>query len=378
MCTDSEYCERKRSSKQTAESHTLRRVLWSKQAVQNSGDTDPQRAGVKNQKTIIIYREDIANFFPSHGQSIHQLPVLVQCLLNSYQILWVHAAKVNLGHTYVKAVIRKTKRTKSKVFSTRSRRSYLSKLVVAVLLWAVDFGSTSREGKTLSFRGEKATGCFFLDEHTVCSVAFLYERASPTRFRGSTSRMCTIGRKLRILIRKQHNPEQLKTAKRTGTLLSFLDLSICFEIITPDPWFRNCEIERYNYDHLTSTISPVLVKTNTTDMADKERHIPDTESKLFVLNEKLRKHHPGIRSSVDILRDEIPGDETKILTGRDGKVQFNTHVIMFHEVDDDFNLQLSNKTFDSSKGFLKRQVHNELPPKLLNKKHYSTTSPGTS
>ncbi|GAA47196.1 hypothetical protein CLF_100070, partial [Clonorchis sinensis] len=214
-----------------------------------------------------------------------------------------------LPEPYIKGIIRGTKRTKPKVFSTGTRRSYPSKLVMAVLLWAVDFSSVARE-------------------------------------------------ELRVLVRKQHNPEGVKTAKRTGTLLSFLDLSICYEIIISDPWFLNCQIERYNYDHLTSTISPVLLKTNTTDIADKAmEHITDTESKLFVLNQKLRKHHPGIRSSVDILRDEI------------------SDVIMFYEVDDDFGLQLASETFESSKEFFKRQIHNELPPNLLNKKHYIKITP---
>ncbi|KER27346.1 hypothetical protein T265_05593 [Opisthorchis viverrini] len=305
------------------------------------------------------------------------------------------------SQTYVKAVIRKTKRTKSKVFSTRSRRSYLSKLVVAVLLWAVDFGSTSREGKTLSFRGEKATGCFFvivllslMNTLSVRTVENRQEDWNSSFLLGSVylfrdlfcpvSKTCTaiaesltsvwyssaflgglelhtrIGEHKRIN-RPPRNAEEYQTlVKDSAMVIHALDKHIkkLQRIITPDPWFLNCEIERYNYDHLTSTISPVLVKTNTTDMADKQlRHITDTESKLFVLNEKLRKHHPGIRSSVDILWDEI------------------SDVIMFHEVDDDFSLRLSSKTFDSSKEFLKRQVHNELPPKMLNKKHYIKITP---
>ncbi|KAG5442113.1 hypothetical protein CSKR_112734 [Clonorchis sinensis] len=102
---------------------------------------------------------------------------------------------------------------------------------------------------------------------------------------------------------------QLKIAQRTGMLLAFVHQSVCSEVIEGHPWFSGCEVERYNFNQFSSTVTPVLLKTETSTLADSAlESILDIEVQLFIINRRLRQDIHGIQCAVDILRDEIIGE----------------------------------------------------------------------
>ncbi|OON23467.1 hypothetical protein X801_00617, partial [Opisthorchis viverrini] len=95
---------------------------------------------------------------------------------------------------------------------------------------------------------------------------------------------------------------QLKIAQRTGVLLAFVHQAICSEVIETHPWLSGCEVERYNFHQSSSTVTPVLVKTETSALADSAlEDILDIEVQLFIINRRLRQDIREIRCAVDIL-----------------------------------------------------------------------------
>ncbi|TGZ67347.1 hypothetical protein CRM22_004848 [Opisthorchis felineus] len=177
-------------------------------------------------------------------------------------------------------------------------------------------------------------------------------------------------KQLRVLLKKPMDTTQLKTAQRTGVLLAFVHQAVCSEVVEAHPWFSGCEVERYNFNQFTSTVTPVLVKTKTSALADSAlEDILDIEVQLFIINRRLRQDIRGIQCAVDILRDEIT-DSANIRMRKDKKLLFEAETMMYISTEKVYGMTVTESTYEDSKSALLKHIRGKISPGLLHKEHY--------
>ena len=68
-----------------------------------------------------------------------------------------------------------------------------------------------------------------------------------------------------------------------------------------DQWLEECDIEKFHIDQQENPIITVIVRSQTTDLAEDElKNYHDDHQKTYAIRQKLHENFPHIPAAVDI------------------------------------------------------------------------------